>query len=59
MNAFTNPEMFKINIKDINRSTKNAIGGRARAQEMSGQTIPGMGGRDLEKTRINWKKPKK
>ena len=59
MNAFTSPGLFKINIKDINRSTKNAIGGRARAKAMGGQPVASMGGRDLEKTKINLKKPSK
>lgn len=42
MNAFTNPNLFKIDTLAFKRSASGAVGGRARAKNVTGSIVPMM-----------------
>jgi hypothetical protein len=58
MNPFTHPHLFKIDTKSLTRTANKSKGGQKRAEQLNGQPVVGMGQRDLDKTKINLKRPK-
>lgn len=58
MNPFTHPHLYKIDTKSLTRTANKSKGGQKRAEQLNGQPVAGMGGRDLDKTTINLKRPK-
>jgi hypothetical protein len=54
-NAFTQKPDLSRFIKEVRKTHVSASHGRREAQRAGGKIIPGMGERDLEKTKIHKK----
>jgi len=53
-NAFTAPpKTDPAWLKKVRHSQRSSEGGRLRASKLGGQVVPGMGTRDLEKTKVS------
>ncbi len=48
-NAFTNPEMFKLDMSSFKRSAAGMVGGAARARSSSGDAVPQLNTKNAEK----------
>jgi hypothetical protein len=48
-NAFTNPEMFKLDMSSFKRSEAGMVGGAARAKSSRGDAVPQLNTKNAEK----------
>ena len=51
-NAFTNPELFKLDMSTFKRSAAGAVGGAARAKSSKGDAVPQLNTKNADKHKL-------